>query len=102
MSENKKRKYHVTKCYFLYILADFNETASCEYMEEVSYLSLRDKYVFPHFARKRFTPTQNATLVRLASSFPVFKSQVDKWMPPLQWSKPNGTWALGTREPMCK
>ena len=33
--------------------------------------------------------------LRLASSFPVFKSQVDKWMAPLQWSKPNGTWALG-------
>ena len=63
MSDNKKRKYHVTKCYFLYILAYIDETASCEYMEEVSYLSLSDKYVFPHFARKRFTPTQDATLV---------------------------------------
>ena len=35
-------------------------------MEEVSYLSLSDKYVFPHFARKRFTPTQDATLVPVA------------------------------------
>ena len=32
--------------------------------------------------------------IRQASSFPVFKSQVDKWMAPLQWSRRNGTWAL--------
>ena len=42
-----------------------NKTASCEYMEEVSYLLLSDKNVFHHFARKGFFPTQDATLVDL-------------------------------------
>ena len=32
--------------------------------------------------------------LRLASSFPVFKSQVEQWIAPLQWSKANGTWSL--------
>ena len=39
-------------------------------MEEVSYLSLSDKYVFHHFARKRLFPTQDATLVRFFFTCP--------------------------------
>ena len=48
---------------FIDILADIDETASCEYMQKVPYLLLSDKNVFHHFSTKSFFPTQDATFV---------------------------------------